>query len=161
MSRLPDIVLVPGKPRKRDRNHVPRGETLPPIVPLAVKSPARPDPTPLVLNYQVFLNDGFYIFRGQTVLSVAWEAMAVVRSAGDTGAAFSLECFITYRALPTHDNIRLHGEAPRSLLESDRPERAFGRVSALRPPRWFAMACRDMLHDAEAHWARQKLAGRR
>lgn len=92
---------------------------------------------------------------------MVWEAMPVARSAGSTGVAFSLECFITYQTLPSNENIRLHGEAPRRLLESDRPERAFGRASALRPPRWFAMACRDLLHDAEAHWARQKLAGRR
>ena len=161
MSRLPTVVLGPGKPRKNDHNHVPRGETLPPVVPLSTKPAGQTDPTPLLLSYHVHLNDGFYRFRGQTVMAVTWEAMPVVRSTSDTGAAFSLECVIAYRTLPGHDDIRLSGEAPRRMLESDRPERAFGRASALRPPRWFAMACRDLLHEAEAHWCRQKLAGRR
>ena len=115
-----------------------------------------------LLNYRANLNDGIYSFRGRTITAVVWEVMPCVHPTNVTGvAAVSLECFITYSALPGSDNYRVHGSLPKHMLESDRPERAFGRAEALRPPRWFAAACRNLLHEFETNWARQKLTGRR
>ena len=162
MSRRSEIVLAPGKPRKNDHRYAEWGEVQPPVVPFTPTAGQRPDPTPLTLNYHVHLNDSLYIIRGRTILSVTWEVAPTVHAVDDSGtAAVVLECFIVYRTRPGFDNYRVHGALPKHMLESDRPERAFGRAAAIRPPRWFAAACRDLLHDFEARWARQKLAGRR
>lgn len=161
MSRLSDVFLAPGKPRKHDHHYAEWGEQQSPVVPFTPTAGQRPDPTPLTLNYHVRLNDAVYSFRGRTILAVTWEVAPTVHTTDATETrAVVLECFIVYRTLPSYDDYRVHGSLPKRLLESDRPERAFGRAGALRPPRWFAAACRDLLHEFEAHWARQKLAGR-
>ena len=159
MRRRSNIALSGGKPRKNDHRFAEWGEHRPPVLPLAPSHGWRPDPAPMLLNYRANLDDAVYRLWGRMVTAVEWEVRPVVHATDvPEVAAVSLECTIVYRTLPGMDDYHRGGSLPKHMLESKRPERAFGRGTALHPPRWFAEACRNMLHEYEAHRARQKLA---